>query len=200
GPLPDPIVPLSGSVRVPAEGENIKGQKSGSLHAEIYVPHDIKAGDYKGRLTLEAGEQSLALDVALRVWDFTLPDYLSFLPEMNCYGLPANERAYYRLAHLHRTVLNREPYSQNGSVHDGCAPGWDGRKLDWSAWDPVSVPTSMAPRSPTCRAAVCRLRGSICRCSRTGPRRWPAITTAPTGPIKRFRPAIAVISWKCPGR
>jgi hypothetical protein len=69
------------------------------------------------------------------VWDFTLPDYLSFLPEMNCYGLPANEHAYYRLAHRHRTVLNRVPYSQNGTVADGCAPGWDGERLDWSTWD-----------------------------------------------------------------
>ncbi len=99
------------------------------------MPHEIKAGDYKGRLTLEAGEQTLALDVSLRVWDFTLPDYLSFLPEMNCYGLPANDRAYYRLAHKHRTVLNRVPYHHDGSISDGFAPGWDGDKLAWSAWD-----------------------------------------------------------------
>jgi hypothetical protein len=135
GPLPDPIIPLSGAISVPTEGDNNSGRNSGSLHAEIYVPHNVKAGDYKGQLTLEAGGQSLALDVALRVWNFTLPDYLSFLPEMNCYGLPNNERDYYRLAHRHRTVLNRVPYSQNGVVHDGCAPGWDGKKLDWSGWD-----------------------------------------------------------------
>ncbi len=79
----------------------------------------------------------MRLPVTLRVWDFTLPDHLSFLPEMNCYGLPANERDYYRLAHRHRTVLNRVPYYQNGRVEDGCVPRWDsGRKaFDWSAWD-----------------------------------------------------------------
>src|SRR5262249_2056909 len=38
-------------------------------------------------------------------------------------------------AHRHRTVLNRVPYYQNGGVAEGCAPGWDGRKLDWAAWD-----------------------------------------------------------------
>jgi hypothetical protein len=135
GPLPDPIVPLSGALSVPAEDQSIAGQKNASLHVEIYVPHDVKAGDYRGRLTLTAGEETLAFDVSLRVWNFTLPDYLSFLPEMNCYGLPANERDYYRLAHRHRTVLNRVPYSQNGTVADGCAPGWNGEKLDWSAWD-----------------------------------------------------------------
>src|SRR5262249_44387930 len=42
-----------------------------------------------------------------------------------------------RLAHRHRTVLNRLPYSQNGRIHDGCAPRWDSRRLqlDWSNWD-----------------------------------------------------------------
>lgn len=135
GPLPDPIVPLSGAASVPSKDEAIAGQKSGSLHVEIYVPHDAKPGEHKGRLTLTTGERTLTLNVSLRVWNFTLPDYLSFLPEMNCYGLPANERDYYRLGHRHRVVLNRVPYSQSGSVADGCAPRWDGKRLDWSDWD-----------------------------------------------------------------
>ena len=54
---------------------------------------------------------------------------------MNCYGLPANERDYYRLAHRHRTVLNQVPYHHSGDVDDGCAPVWDGKQLDWTAWD-----------------------------------------------------------------
>jgi hypothetical protein len=135
GPLPDPIVPLSGAVSVPSADENIDGQKYAGLHAEIYVPHDIKPGEHKGRLTLTAGEESLSLDVSLRVWDFTLPDYLSFLPEMNCYGLPSNERDYYRLAHRHRTVLNAVPYNHRGTVYDGWAPNWDGQYLYWNKWD-----------------------------------------------------------------
>jgi hypothetical protein len=27
------------------------------------------------------------------------------------------------------------PYSQSGNVHSGCAPEWDGKQLDWTAWD-----------------------------------------------------------------
>jgi hypothetical protein len=129
GPLPDPIVPLA------EREELLPGERSRSLHCEIYVPHSAAAGTHSGTLTLRAGDHTLTLGVVLRVWDFTLPDYLSFLPEMNCYGLPRNERDYYRLAHQHRTVLDRVPYSQNGTVADGCAPHWDGRQLDWSAWD-----------------------------------------------------------------
>jgi len=132
GPLPDPIVSLGGPEDTGGEPE---GAKSQSLHVEVYVPHDAPAGDHVGTLTLASGGQTLALAVTVRVWDFTLPDSLSFLPEMNCYGLPDNERAFYRLAHRHRTVLNRVPYSHNGKVADGCAPAWDGRRFDWSAWD-----------------------------------------------------------------
>jgi hypothetical protein len=135
GPLPDPIVPLRGPLAVPTPEDDIAGQKSGSLHAEVYVGHDTPAGEHVGQLRLRAGSETLVLKVRLRVWDFTLPDSLSFLPDMNCYGLPEGERDYYRLAHRHRTVLNAVPCSQRGIVHDGCAPGWDGRRFDWTAWD-----------------------------------------------------------------
>jgi hypothetical protein len=134
GPLPDPIVPLGGVEDVGVGDEKATSQ---SLHAEVYVAHDAPSGEHAGTLTLTAAGKTLSLGVTLRVWDFTLPDHLSFLPEMNCYGLPANERDFYRLAHQHRTVLNRVPYSQRGIVEDGCAPIWDGKSqtLDWSAWD-----------------------------------------------------------------
>jgi heparan-alpha-glucosaminide N-acetyltransferase len=136
GPFSDPIVPLDSPW--PADAAAAKNQ---SLHAEVYVPHHIPAGDYPGTLTFSprsgVGQGTLRLAVTLRVWDFTLPDHLSFLPEMNCYGLPENERDYYRLAHRHRTVLNRVPYNQSGQTADGCAPRWNARRLDldWSDWD-----------------------------------------------------------------
>ncbi|HEV3025903.1 MAG TPA: SGNH/GDSL hydrolase family protein, partial [Pirellulales bacterium] len=135
GPLPDPIVPLSKPLDVPTLDDKIAGQTNAALLAETYVPHDAAAGDHLGKLRLTAGKESLELKVVFTVWDFTLPDFLSFIPEMNCYGLPANERDYYRLAHEHRTALNRVPYYQNGRVAPGCAPGWDGRRLDFDAWD-----------------------------------------------------------------
>ncbi|MHB1556522.1 MAG: hypothetical protein ACYC61_03460 [Isosphaeraceae bacterium] len=134
GPLPDPIVPLD----FPGVSS---GKRATSLHAEVYIPHELPAGEYRGTLTLHArgssAGESLRLPVVLRVWDFTLPDHLSFIPEMNSYDLPANERDYYRLAHRHRTVINRLPYHQNGQVTDGCVPRWDARRrtFDWTAWD-----------------------------------------------------------------
>lgn len=131
GPLPDPIVPIDAPAGSPRDAT------IDSLHVEVYVPHDMPAGDHRGTLTLSGDGGTLRLPVSLRVWDFTLPDHLSFLPEMNCYGLPENERDYYRLAHRHRTVINRLPYHQGGQIADGCAPRWDARSqsFDWSAWD-----------------------------------------------------------------
>ncbi len=128
GPLPDPIVPLG-------QAETVEGAKSSSLLAEVYVSHDAPAGDHFGTLTLESGGKTLTIDVGLRVWDFTLPDFLSFQPEMNCYGLPENEKDFYRLAHRHRTILNRLPYHQDGTVEPDCAPVWNGKTLDWTDWD-----------------------------------------------------------------
>ena len=132
GLLPDPIAPLGG----PEDpGVPPKTATSQSLHADVYVSHDAPTGTHEGTLTLRSGGESLKLAVTLTVWDFTLPDRLSFLPEMNCYGLPANERAFYRLAHAHRTALNRVPYSQNGRVADGFAPAVKDARFEWSAWD-----------------------------------------------------------------
>lgn len=135
GPMPDPIVPLEALADEPQQNAAVRELRLTSLLCEIYVPHDARPGAHPGTLRLRMDDQALELEVVLEVWDFTLPDFLSFLPEMNCYGLPDSEREYYRLAHAHRTVVNRVPYSQNGTVADGCAPPWDGQRLDWSAWD-----------------------------------------------------------------
>jgi hypothetical protein len=135
GPLPDPITPLAGDgFGVPA-ADDPAGVKYGALHVEVYVPHEAAAGAHQGKLVLTAGDQTLTLPVSLTIWNFTLPDYLSFMPEMNCYGLPANEREYYQLAHVHRVYLNKVPYHHRGDVEEGCAPVGDGKKLDWTAWD-----------------------------------------------------------------
>lgn len=130
GPVPDPLLPFSGKFSTPA------GDPSGSLLCEVYVPHSMPAGEHAGTLTIAGpGGASLKLNVSLTVWNFELPDTLSFIPELNCYGLPPNEADYYRLAQRNRTVINRVPYHQSGDMEPGCAPRWDGKQLDWSEWD-----------------------------------------------------------------
>jgi len=130
GLLPDPLVPIKGALA--------SQQPNGAFLADIYVPHETPAGKHTGKLTLAKGEEILPITIELNVWDFTLPDWLSFIPEMNSYGLPAPELAYYRVGHVHRTCVNALPYSQGGSVRH--APKWDGAKLDWTDWDKRFAP------------------------------------------------------------
>ncbi|MFM9065922.1 MAG: hypothetical protein ACKOUR_01140, partial [Planctomycetota bacterium] len=135
GPVFDPVLPLpDGRSRIAVGTARAAGDILG-LVCEVEVPRAVAAGRWMGQLKLSSDKGELQLQVHLDVQDFALPDQLSFLPEMNCYGLPANELDYYRLAHRHRTVLNRVPYAQNGEVATGCAPVMRGDQLDWSAWD-----------------------------------------------------------------
>ncbi|MDB5299821.1 MAG: hypothetical protein JWO87_1484 [Phycisphaerales bacterium] len=140
GPMPDPLLPMGQNdkgLSVPDPDENMAGQTSGSILCELPLSELARPEEELGTLTLSAGGQTLNIPLSLTTWDFSLPESLSFLPEMNSYGLPDNEADYYRLAHRNRTVLNRVPYHQNGSLSPGCAPIWDPktRKLDWTAWD-----------------------------------------------------------------
>jgi len=131
GDVPDPVIPLAVGARLNVNG-NI------SIFCEIFVPKSIRPGVHYGTLSLISGDDRIySAGVELTVWNFELPDTLNFLPEMNCYSLPENERDYYRLAQLHRTYINRVPYSHRGTVSSGCAPEWDSeyRMFNWPAWD-----------------------------------------------------------------
>lgn len=141
GPMPDVLVPVREGLQIPSRDTRVDGQTCGSLIVELVIPHNAPAGTHRGTVRLTAGSESLVFPLALTVRSLTLPDELTFLAEMNCYGVPGGsqnvtlERSYYRLAHYHRTTLNHVSYSHNGRVEDGCAPVWNGRDLDWSRWD-----------------------------------------------------------------
>ncbi len=140
GPMPDPLVPLDRPFDLPQTQAGITGQQYAALLADIYVPHDTPPGPVTGRLILSADESTLILPIHLTVWNFTLPDYLSFIPEMNSYGLPGPAGgplalAYYRLAQENRTCLNRLSYNWAGRPGDDLAPRWDGHFFVWTDWD-----------------------------------------------------------------
>ena len=137
GPLPDPCLPLEGPVTLPP----VEGARNVTVLCEVYVPRGVSPGVKRGRLAIAAGGQTLVLKVELTVWDFTLPNKLSFIPEMNAYFTvtPAGGGMdYYRLAHEHRTCINRLYYSWDG-VPDA-RPPWKGDRFDWRAWDRLFAP------------------------------------------------------------
>jgi hypothetical protein len=135
GPLPDPLKPLTGPVSVPAPQFPQEVDGVHSLIADIHVPHSTRTGNHPGTLSLRSRSQTLEIPVDLMVWNFTLPDKLSFVPEMNAYGTVSPYRGYdhYRLAHRHRTCLNRLPSGWNG--RPAFAPDWDGQDFQWTKWD-----------------------------------------------------------------
>ncbi len=136
GLLPDPLVPLRGSLSIPAADESIADQRHAGIIADVYVPHDAAPGRHNGRLKIAADGGAVELAVELNVWNFALPDRLSFLPEMNCYNLPEKEElAFYRLAHAHRTCLNRLGYNWRGLPDSGCAPKVVDNGYDFAAYD-----------------------------------------------------------------
>ncbi len=108
--LPDPLLPVKGPVTIPSTAGKltVPDQKSHSLICEVYVPHDEKPGLKKGTLTVTSGGKTLDIAIEITVWNFTLPNKLSFVPEMNSYN-HANHDVY-RLAHKYRTNLNALPY------------------------------------------------------------------------------------------
>ncbi len=134
--MPDVVVPLGGPLPIPAKDDpEAAGQVNASLLCEIYIPHDTQPGAKKGTLTLTSAGQSLDLAVELTVWDFTLPNKLSFVAEMNDYGAagPTPQTiGYYKLAHEHRTCLTRLYYHWNGRVD--YEPTVKDEKVDWTSW------------------------------------------------------------------
>lgn len=129
GKIGDPLIPIG--------NEALDAKKRDAIYCEIYVPAKTNAGTHRGKLRLKSGSETLELDVVLRVFNFTLPNRLSFLPEMNCYSLPENEMDYYSMAQEHRTYINRVPYSHRGIIDTGCAPKWNAanQTFDWTDWD-----------------------------------------------------------------
>lgn len=47
------------------------------IWVEVDVPHDVPAGEYVGRITVQ-GPHELGIDLAVQVWDFAIPEYPAF--------------------------------------------------------------------------------------------------------------------------
>ncbi len=117
GAMPDPLFPVDGVITIPTRLGKVQvaDQKYHTVLCEVYVPHAAQAGDSKNSITISVGDQSLSLAVDLHVWDFTLPNTLSFISEMNSYRFNLrNNYELHRMAHKHRLVLNQLPYGWSG--------------------------------------------------------------------------------------
>ena len=97
---------------------------------EFQIPKDARSGEHSG--TLKIGGQEFTFTI--HVWNFTLPDRLSFVAQMNGYGMNDTSNEWFRLAHEHRLTLNILPYGWTGRVTAAPKVGSDG-SFDWKQWD-----------------------------------------------------------------
>jgi len=136
-------VPLAGAFDVPAADNAVEGQTLQAITVDIHVPAATPPGDYAGTATVSAGEAKLAVPVKIKVYPVTIPDAVFFNPELNCYGGPGYSSSpkfkdSFKLAHYHRSTINRVPYNQR---QPGASGDWSpkldatGRIADWSAYD-----------------------------------------------------------------
>lgn len=101
-PLP-PETPF----HIPDPKRNLPGQQNQSLSLDIFIHREARPGLHRGAILIQAEQvDPISLPLEVEVLNFTLPDRLSFWPELNAYNIPAPAHDYYRLAHQHRCILN----------------------------------------------------------------------------------------------
>ncbi|MEI7899741.1 MAG: hypothetical protein WCK89_05780 [bacterium] len=135
-------LPWTGSVSCPMADNKTDGQMHQAVTVDYHIPKETKPGDYTGKVTLSAGENRLALNLRVKVYNAVIPDDIFFNPELNCYGGPGQAGSpkflnSYKIAHYNRCTINRVPYSQNGTVHSDWSPDTDttGKVTDWARFD-----------------------------------------------------------------
>ena len=121
--MPEISLPLQETFSIPARDNKISGQKNQTFLVELLVPRGAEPGKYTGSLILKAeNKKSIEIPVELSVWNFELPDKLSFNVELNAYDWRACTTEYFRVAHYNRATLNALPYTQEGVVNPATVP------------------------------------------------------------------------------
>jgi hypothetical protein len=121
---------------IPDPQRGINGQTSQSVYVDIYVPKAAPPGHYEGHVEVsETRGAPIRLPISLQIFDFELPDRLSFWTELNSYHLPReNLHDYFRLAHQHRAVFM--PWV----ISPGVSGTGAALKLDFRDYDRIAGP------------------------------------------------------------
>ncbi len=94
------------AIRIPDTKRGLDAQTNQTILVDIYIPKSAGHGIYKGSLDITLDEAKVALPIEIKVYNFSLPDKLSFWCEFNCYNIPRDHLDYHRLAHQNRCVFN----------------------------------------------------------------------------------------------
>jgi len=120
---PDALMPLDGPLAIPNKDNGIPGQRHQTFFVDVFVPHDTPPGVYSGSVVIRSTGESITVPVQMTVWNFTLPDQLTFQSDMNGYSYPdwkgpdkwEGSLNLHRLAHKNRVNVNIVPVSHGGN-------------------------------------------------------------------------------------
>lgn len=131
GLWPDPLLHYKGAFDVPAH-------QNQPIWLTAYVPPDAAPGTYRGTVTVSAGDDSVAVPVHLKVWNFTLPKEstissgFGFSPglvaqydNISADALAQVVDQYYRAFQSHRI----SPYSPMRAPVVSFGRDWDGGEI-----------------------------------------------------------------------
>ncbi|MBN1810025.1 MAG: hypothetical protein JW909_13240 [Planctomycetes bacterium] len=131
-----------GPYDLPSKDPVISGQSNQMVAVDLYVPTTAAPGEYTGKFDISAGGASAELPVRLKVYPAVIPDEVSFLVELNAYGVGDKNYFYatHRLAHLNRLGYNVLSYGHRGNSRQDFVPVTEGegkaaRVTDWSGYD-----------------------------------------------------------------
>ena len=100
-------IPHSTHFAIPDPQRGLTTQTNQTIYVDVYVPKTATPGFYEGQVTVSVdGAHPIHVPISLTVYDFELPDRLSFWTELNSYSVPQKHvHEYFRLAHQHRAVF-----------------------------------------------------------------------------------------------
>lgn len=136
--LPSPTI-SAGTAPLFRPDNKIPNQRFSAVTVDLWTGD---AGGKTGMIALKLGEASLALNFKCKAYNAVIPPELNFVPEFNCYSGPGDAGTpqfldSHRLAHYHRTAINRVNHSHGGNFSSDLTPpaAKDGRVADWTAYD-----------------------------------------------------------------
>ena len=175
GTTPEVAIPLAApfpaTFNIPDPNHNATG-KNQSVWMDLYVPKEARAGNYTGTLTISAAElpSPVTVNLAVRVSRAMIPDYPTFLVDLNGYSNPwnwgssssQNDRhvvRYFQVCHKHRVVPNALPYGWSANVQSDRVPntmtgaGPTLHAATWTTFDrrygPLFDGSAFSPTNPT---------------------------------------------------
>ena len=152
---PDAAIPLAApfpdTFSIPDPNHNKTGVNQ-SVWMDLYVPKAATPGDYTATITVTATQLTtpVTINLKVRVVAADIPDYPTFLVDLNGYGNPWDWGSgsntdlvclrYFQAAHKHRAMCNTLPYGWSGATRPDRCPTLTGagatvRAADWTAFD-----------------------------------------------------------------